>query len=60
MWFRPSGVLSAEEVADRHAVYALRIVAAAIDDLPAFAAQATGRADVGAGVAAGGDKVGPR
>jgi len=49
MWFRPGHVLGPEEVADRHALYALRLVATAIEDLPAFAAAATGRADVGAG-----------
>jgi AcrR family transcriptional regulator len=44
LWFRHTGPLSAEEVADRHALYALRIVAADIPDLATFAARATGTA----------------
>jgi AcrR family transcriptional regulator len=43
LWFRPSGPLSAEEVADRHALYALRLVQADIPDLTTFAMRATGR-----------------
>jgi AcrR family transcriptional regulator len=43
LWFRADGPLSAEEVADCHAVYALRIVQAEGDDLPGLVARATGR-----------------
>jgi AcrR family transcriptional regulator len=43
MWFRPNHILTAEEVADRNAFYALRIVAPGLDDLAGLVARATER-----------------
>jgi AcrR family transcriptional regulator len=45
LWFRPGGPLTPEEIADRHALYALRIVEARVGDLEEFAARATGRTE---------------
>jgi AcrR family transcriptional regulator len=43
LWFRPTGPLTALEICDRHALYALRVVQADIDDLASFAQRATRR-----------------
>jgi AcrR family transcriptional regulator len=48
LWFRRRGPLTGEQVADRHALYSLRLVQADIPELEAFAARATGREAVNA------------
>jgi hypothetical protein len=48
LWFRPGGPLTPEEIADRHALYALRIVEARVGDPEEFTARATGRTDLAA------------